>query len=133
MCIFSYYHLPNRLNYRKRSVEECIFGYMALHIGCQYNQNSLLQRYFLTTRETASTYFRSSVLCILAGTDRQIQVHHLSRNTVHCVNRGLGYSDQFLRKKKGNNVRLSLWCIVFNNSGFNLLSSNVGQLFDSFV
>ena len=31
---------------RKSSVEECIFEYMALHIECRFNQNSLLHSCF---------------------------------------------------------------------------------------
>ena len=38
---------PSRQNCRKSSVEECIFGYMALHIECRFNKNSLLRCYFL--------------------------------------------------------------------------------------
>ena len=32
---------------RKSNVEECIFDYMASHIECRFNKNSLLQCYFL--------------------------------------------------------------------------------------
>ena len=28
---------------QKSTVEKCIFGYMALHIECQFNKNSLLR------------------------------------------------------------------------------------------
>ena len=31
----------------KAGVEECIFDYMASHIECRFNKNSLLQCYFL--------------------------------------------------------------------------------------
>ena len=41
--------LPNRQNCRKGNVEECIFDYMALHIKCRFNKNSLLQSYFLAS------------------------------------------------------------------------------------
>ena len=34
-------------NFRKSNVEECIFGYMASHIECRFNKNTLLQCYFL--------------------------------------------------------------------------------------
>ena len=37
-----------RQNSRKSSAEEFIFDYIALHIECQFNKNSLLQCYFLT-------------------------------------------------------------------------------------
>ena len=39
--------IPSRQDCRKISVEECIFVYMALHIECRFNKNSLLQCYFL--------------------------------------------------------------------------------------
>ena len=38
---------PARQICRKSIVEECIFDYMALHIECRFNKNSLLQCYFL--------------------------------------------------------------------------------------
>ena len=34
-------------NIAKDSVEKRIFDYIALHIGCRFNKNSLFQRYFL--------------------------------------------------------------------------------------
>ena len=37
----------SRQNCRKSSVEECIFGYMALYIKCRFNKKSLLRSYFL--------------------------------------------------------------------------------------
>ena len=41
------YHLPSRQSCRKGSVEECIFEYIALHIECRFNKNSLCHCYFL--------------------------------------------------------------------------------------
>ena len=39
--------IPSRQIFRKSSVDECIFDYMALHIECRFNKISLLQCYFL--------------------------------------------------------------------------------------
>ena len=44
-CI-AYMH-PSRQNSGKSNVKECIFAYMASHIDCRFNKNSLLQCYFL--------------------------------------------------------------------------------------
>ena len=49
--------LPNQHNKNnsKNNVEEYIFGYIALHIECWFNNNSLLQSYFLTFLSIGST------------------------------------------------------------------------------
>ena len=39
--------IPSRQSFRKSNVEECIFDYIASHIECRFNKNSLLQCYFL--------------------------------------------------------------------------------------
>ena len=39
-------YCPKWQNCRRSSVEECIFDYMALHIKCKFNKNSLHRSYF---------------------------------------------------------------------------------------
>ena len=42
--------------WQKSSVEECIFDYMASHIECRFNKNTLLQGYFFSVLVFYSTF-----------------------------------------------------------------------------
>ena len=42
--ILSFRKTETQQNCRRNSVEECIFGFLALHIECRFNKNSLLRR-----------------------------------------------------------------------------------------
>ena len=50
-------------------MEECIFDYMALHIECRFNKNSLLQCYFLAILPTGE-----NLSFIFLGQTKKVEV-----------------------------------------------------------
>ena len=45
-CFWNRFWISQPAKLQKNSVEECIFDYMALHVECRFNKNSLLRCYF---------------------------------------------------------------------------------------
>ena len=100
--------IPSRQICRKSSVEECFFDDMALHIECQFNKNSLFQRYFLAILPAGLPSYRISQCNIV------IFFYHILKEGIREVKQ--------MRKREQTIIKSSFPCCYdFNMRKFLLL------------